>query len=75
MPWTTSLALPNSIQRADQVKPDVRFFGNIGRDVPYFDPLAFDSVTQPRLGNAGFPYCLQPRPGLHSNSRSLRPHK
>jgi hypothetical protein len=50
----TSLALPNSTQRADQVKPDVQFYGNIGRNVPYFDPLAFASVTQPRFGNAGF---------------------
>jgi hypothetical protein len=50
----TSLALPNSTQRADQVKPDVKFFGDVGRNVPYFDPLAFASVTQPRFGNAGF---------------------
>src|SRR5207247_2393171 len=48
----TSLALPNSTQRADQVKPSVATFGDVGRNVAYFDPLAFASVTQPRFGNA-----------------------
>jgi hypothetical protein len=50
----TSLALPNSTQRADQVKPSVQKFGNVGRNVAFFDPLAFASVTQARFGNAGF---------------------
>ena len=46
--------MPNSTQRADQVKPSVQKFGNVGRNVPFFDPLAFASVTQARFGNAGF---------------------
>ena len=50
----TSLNLPNSTQRADQVKPTVEKFGDVGRNVPFFDPLAFASVTAPRFGNAGF---------------------
>lgn len=58
----TSLALPNSTQRADQVKPDVKIFGNVGRNVAYFDPLAFAPVTQPRFGTAG--YRLLRGPGL-----------
>jgi hypothetical protein len=50
----TSLALPNSTQSADQVKPSVQFYGGVGRNVPFFDPLAFASVTQPRFGTAAF---------------------
>jgi hypothetical protein len=50
----TSLALPNSTQPADQIKPSVQKLGGIGRNVAFFDPLAFASVTQARFGNAGF---------------------
>ena len=50
----TSLALPNTTQRADQVKPSVQIFGSAGRTVPYFDPLAFAPVTDPRFGTAGY---------------------
>jgi outer membrane receptor protein involved in Fe transport len=50
----TSLNLPGSNQVADQVKPEVAILGGIGRDNPYFDPLAFRGVTEPRFGTAGF---------------------
>jgi hypothetical protein len=50
----TSLALPGSTQRADQIKPTVQNFGRVGPGESFFDPLAFAQVTQPRFGNAGF---------------------
>jgi hypothetical protein len=50
----TSLNMPNSSQRADQVKPHVQIFGDVGRNVPYFDPFAFVPVTEPRFGTAGY---------------------
>jgi hypothetical protein len=50
----TSLAMPNSSQRADQVKPSVAKIGNVGRNTSFFDPLAFASVTQARFGTAGY---------------------
>jgi carboxypeptidase family protein/TonB-dependent receptor-like protein len=50
----TSLNLPNSSQRADQVKPSVQILGNAGRGMWYFDPLAFAPVTEPRFGTAGY---------------------
>src|SRR5260370_2757742 len=50
----TSLAMPNSTQRADQVKASVEKFGNVGRNVAFFDPLAFPQVTQPPFRAAGF---------------------
>ncbi len=50
----TSLNLPGSTQRADQVKPTVEILGNAGRGMWYFDPTAFASVTEPRFGNAGY---------------------
>ncbi|MDX2268143.1 MAG: carboxypeptidase-like regulatory domain-containing protein [Bryobacter sp.] len=49
-----SLRLPGSTQRADQVKPEVAKLGGIGRGNPYYDPFAFERVTEPRFGNAGF---------------------
>lgn len=49
-----SLRLPGSTQRADQVKPQVAKLGGIGRGVAYYDPFAFERVTEPRFGNAGF---------------------
>jgi hypothetical protein len=50
----TSLNIPNSTQRADQVKPSVQILGNAGRNMSYFDPLAFAQVTAPRFGTAGY---------------------
>lgn len=49
-----SLNAPGNTQRADQVKPEVAILGGVGRGQPYFDPLAFRQVTEPRFGNAGF---------------------
>ncbi len=49
----TSLALPGSNQTADQVKPTVQKLGGVGRGLSYFDPFAFDQVTEPRFGTAG----------------------
>jgi hypothetical protein len=49
-----SLDMPNSSQRADQVKPEVQILGGVGRGLSYFDPFAFAPVTQPRFGTAGF---------------------
>jgi hypothetical protein len=49
----TSLNMPNSEQMADQVAPEVRILGGIGPDKPWFDPLAFRAVTEPRFGTAG----------------------
>jgi hypothetical protein len=46
-----SLNAPGSTQRADQVKPNVEVYGNVGS---YFDPLAFAPVTEVRFGTAGF---------------------
>jgi len=50
----TSLDLPGATQRADQVKPTVQKIGATGRNLSFFDPFAFDSVTTPRFGNAGY---------------------
>ncbi|MBI3695010.1 MAG: TonB-dependent receptor [Acidobacteria bacterium] len=50
----TSLDLPGSSQKADQVKPEVKKLGGAGRGQSYFDPFAFAPVTQPRFGTAGF---------------------
>jgi hypothetical protein len=50
----TSLNSPGNQQTADQVKDHVEVFGNAGRDVSYFDPLAFAPVTEPRFGTAGY---------------------
>jgi hypothetical protein len=49
----TSLNMPGSSQTADQVKPDVRKLGGVGRGQPYYDPDAFARVTQARFGNTG----------------------
>jgi len=49
-----SLDLPNSSQRADQVKPKVEILGGVGRGQSFFDPFAFKPVTEPRFGTAGF---------------------
>jgi hypothetical protein len=50
----TSLAAPESTQRADQVKDNVEILGGIGRGNAYFDPLAFKPVTEARFGTADF---------------------
>src|SRR5205823_5018044 len=47
----TSLNMPGATQQADQVKPSVEVFGNVGG--AYFDPLAFAPITAARFGNAG----------------------
>jgi hypothetical protein len=49
----TSLNAPGNTQVADQVLPEVEKTGNIGREVPFFDPLAFRPVTEVRFGNVG----------------------
>ncbi len=49
-----SLNAPESSQRADQVKSKVEILGGTGRGQPYFDPLAFAPVNEPRFGTAGF---------------------
>jgi hypothetical protein len=50
----SSLNMPGSTQRADQIKPSVQILGNIGSTASYFDPLAFAPVTTAVFGNAGF---------------------
>lgn len=49
-----SLNAPESSQRADQVKPEVEILGGVGPGQPYFDPLAFAPINEPRFGTAGF---------------------
>jgi outer membrane receptor protein involved in Fe transport len=49
----TSLNAPGNSQVADQVLPDVKKLGNIGREVPFCDPLAFRDVSEVRFGNVG----------------------
>jgi len=50
----TSLNLPNSTQRADQIKSSVAIIGGTGPGQSYFDPLAFAPVTTARFGTAGY---------------------
>jgi hypothetical protein len=50
----TSLNAPGSSQRADQIKPEVRTLGGVGRGQAFFDPLAFAPVTERRFGTSGF---------------------
>jgi len=49
----TSLNAPGNTQTADQVLPDVKILGGIGRGNSYFDPNAFAAVTEVRFGNSG----------------------
>jgi hypothetical protein len=58
----TSLNAPESSQRADQVKPEVKILGGIGRGNPYFDPFAFRPVTEARFGTA--PWRVLRGPGV-----------
>ena len=50
----TSLDLPGSTQRADQIKANVAIGGGTGPGQSYFDPTAFVPVTAARFGTAGF---------------------
>ena len=51
----TSLNAPGgNTQRADQTKPEVAILGGTGRGQLYFDTSAYQAVTQPRFGTAGF---------------------
>jgi len=65
----TSLDMPGSAQRADQVLPEVAKLGGTGRGTPFFDPNAFAPVTQARFGTAGFN--LLRGPGLINGDLSL----
>jgi hypothetical protein len=49
----TSLDLPGSSQTADQILPEVKKLGGVGRGQSYFDPFAFAPVTEPRFGTSG----------------------
>jgi hypothetical protein len=49
-----SLNAPGNIQRADQVKSEVKILGGVGRGNPYFDTTAFAPVNEARFGTAGF---------------------
>ncbi len=49
----SSLNAPGNSQTADQVKPVVEKLGGIGRNVPFFDPLAFRAITDIRYGSSG----------------------
>lgn len=50
----TSLNAPDSAQRADQVKSEVKKLGGIGTGNPFYDPTAFAPVTTARFGTVGF---------------------
>ncbi len=50
---SSSLNAPGSNQVADQVLGEVKKLGNIGANVPFFDPNAFRPVTAVRFGNSG----------------------
>jgi hypothetical protein len=60
----TSLDAPESDQRADQVVADVTILGGIGRGNAYFDPLAFQPVTEARFGTA--PWRVLRGPGVRN---------
>jgi hypothetical protein len=49
----TSVDAPGNTQTADQVLPEVRIIGDVGRGASYFDPNAFAPVTDVRFGNSG----------------------
>jgi hypothetical protein len=70
----TSLNAPGSTQRADQVKPEVRTLHGTGTGQAWFDPFAFDPVTEVRFGTAGFnilrgPGMVNADLGLHREFR------
>ncbi len=49
----TSLNAPGNTQTADQVLPEVKILGKVGRGESYFDPNAFAPVTAVRFGTSG----------------------
>jgi hypothetical protein len=49
----TSVNAPGNTQTADQVLPEVKILGHVGRGESYFDPNAFAPVTAVRFGTAG----------------------
>jgi outer membrane receptor protein involved in Fe transport len=49
----SSLNAPGNTQTADQVKTAVEKLGGIGRNVAFFDPLAFRAITDVRYGSSG----------------------
>ncbi len=49
----TSVNAPGNTQTADQVLPEVKILGKVGRGESYFDPNAFAPVTAVRFGTAG----------------------
>jgi hypothetical protein len=49
----TSLNAPGNSQTANQVLPEVRILGGVGRGTPYFDTTAFAPVTAVQFGNTG----------------------
>jgi hypothetical protein len=57
----TSLNMPGSTQRADQLVSNVKILGNYGPGTSYFDPLAFAPVTEARFGTAGYNTLRGPR--------------
>src|SRR5262245_3059788 len=50
----SSLDLPGSTQRADQIVASISKPQGTGPGQSWFDPLAFREVTDPRFGNSGF---------------------
>ena len=48
-----SLNAPGNSQTADQVLTEVKRLGGVGPNTPYYDPLAFRSVTDVRFGSTG----------------------
>jgi hypothetical protein len=50
---SASLNAPGNSQTANQVSPQVQKLGTIGPSSPFYNPLAFASVTQVAFGNVG----------------------
>jgi hypothetical protein len=65
---SASLNAPGSSQTADQVVPLVQILNGVG-GLPYFNPLAFASVTQARFGTSGFNILFGP--GVFNDDLSL----
>jgi hypothetical protein len=49
----TSVDAPGNTQTADQVLPEVKILGGVGRGNSWFDPYAFAPVTAVRFGSSG----------------------
>lgn len=56
----TSLNAPENSQRADQVKPEVKKLGNVGRGMAFYDWTAYAPVTTARFGTSGYNTLLGP---------------